>query len=119
MGIKYFDDFEGTWIDGPKVYEAVFNQSGTDAPVVTIYDNTIGDINWQYDATGSYNGYLDNAFINFPKICFSFGFDNDVIRYGVIEKISNGQIRLITKNDSFNQSDDLLQNTFIQFKVYP
>ena len=119
MGIKYFNDFEGTWIDGPKVYAGVFNQSGTDAPTVTILDNTIGNIIWAYDDTGSYYGYLDNAFINFPTIAFSFGFENDSVKYGTIEKIGDGQIRLITKDTDFNRQNGFLNNTLIEFKVYP
>ena len=118
MGIKYFNDFEGTWTDGPKVYVATFSQSGTDAPVVTILDNTIGDIIWNRSGSGDYRGYLDNAFITFPTIVFSFGFDNDVIRYGFIEKIGDGEIRLVTKDKDFNWQDDLLSNTLIEFKVY-
>ena len=119
MGIKYFDDFEGTWIDGPKVYAATFTQSGTNDPVVNILDNTVGNINWVYDSSGIYNGYLDNGFINFHTISFSFGMENDAVRYGTLLKISNGQIILYTKDSDFNTQDDLLNNTFIEFKVYP
>ena len=44
------------------VYTALMSQSGTNAPTVTILENTIGDIVWTYAAVGSYNGTLTGAF---------------------------------------------------------
>ena len=45
-----------------KIYKALITQSGTDAPTVTILENTIGNIVWSYDSTGTYFGTLINAF---------------------------------------------------------
>lgn len=45
-----------------KVYTALLTQNGTDAPVATVLENTIGDIVWTYDSVGIYLGTLINAF---------------------------------------------------------
>lgn len=37
-----------------KVYTALLSQSGTDAPVATVLENTIGTITWLRDGVGSY-----------------------------------------------------------------
>lgn len=38
-----------------KVYTALLTQTGTDAPVATVLENTLGfDINWYYDDPGFY-----------------------------------------------------------------
>lgn len=38
-----------------KVYTALLSQSGTDAPVATVLENTLGDIVWSYSDIGVYN----------------------------------------------------------------
>ena len=46
-----------------KVYTALLTQSGTDAPVATVLENTLGgDIVWTYAEIGVYIGTLPNAF---------------------------------------------------------
>jgi len=47
---------------GYKVYSGLFTQAGTDAPVVTVLENTIGDIVWSRDTLGNYRGTLIGAF---------------------------------------------------------
>lgn len=44
------------------VYRAVLNQSGTNPPVPTILENTLGDIVWSRVGAGEYNGTLTGAF---------------------------------------------------------
>jgi len=47
-----------------KVYTALMAQNGTNAPVVTVLENTLGgDIVWTYVSTGRYFGTLNGAFI--------------------------------------------------------
>lgn len=48
--------------NGYKIYEATLNQTGTDAPVATIHNNTIGTIVWTRTGTGTYIGTLTGAF---------------------------------------------------------
>lgn len=45
-----------------KVYTALLTQTGTNAPVATVLENTIGNISWSYDDTGVYLANLLGAF---------------------------------------------------------
>ena len=48
---------------GYKVYIAELSQTGTNAPVANVIENTLGgDIVWSYAYTGAYNGTLAGAF---------------------------------------------------------
>ena len=53
-----------------KVYTALLTQTGTNAPVATILENTVGNIVWSYDSTGEYLGTLTGVFIS-DKTYFS------------------------------------------------
>ena len=43
-------------------YVAILSQTGTDDPVATVLENTIGDIVWTRTGIGSYFGTLNGAF---------------------------------------------------------
>jgi len=45
-----------------KKYVALLSQSGIDAPVATVLENTIGNIVWSRVSTGLYQAILSNAF---------------------------------------------------------
>lgn len=45
-----------------QVYRAEFSQVGEDDPVINIFENNIGLIEWTYISDGVYQGYLDGAF---------------------------------------------------------
>lgn len=48
---------------GPKVYRALLTQTGTDAPVATVIENTLGgEVVWTRGNLGTYAGTLANAF---------------------------------------------------------
>ena len=48
-----------------KVYTALLTQSGTDAPVATVLQNTLGGtVVWTRDGIGDYNASLTGAFTN-------------------------------------------------------
>lgn len=45
------------------IYTAMFQQTGTDAPVVTVFENTLGgNVVWSRDSEGNYSGLLLNGF---------------------------------------------------------
>lgn len=52
-------------------YVAIMEQSGTDAPVATILENTIGAIVWTRASTGSYRGTLAGAFLEGKVVIFT------------------------------------------------
>jgi len=45
-----------------KVYTALLTQTGQDAPVAIVLENTIGTIVWTRNSAGSYTGTLNNSF---------------------------------------------------------
>lgn len=48
--------------NGVKVYRALLTQSGTDAPVATVFENTFGEnIVWTYEGPGVYNAGLESG----------------------------------------------------------
>lgn len=48
---------------GYRSYTALLTQSGTDAPIATVLENTLGsDIIWTYNSPGIYFGNLVNSF---------------------------------------------------------
>ncbi|MCK4521269.1 MAG: hypothetical protein KAU20_01755 [Nanoarchaeota archaeon] len=47
---------------GAAIYSAISNQSGEAAPVVSILENSIGDIQWVYVSEGVYHAELPGGF---------------------------------------------------------
>lgn len=48
---------------GPKFYKAILTQTGTNVPVATVLENSLGDdIVWTRNSTGDYTGTLLGAF---------------------------------------------------------
>jgi len=45
-----------------KIYRALLTQTGGNAPVATVLENTLGTIVWSYLAPGLYLGTLNGAF---------------------------------------------------------
>ena len=45
-----------------KVYTALLTQSGIDAPVATVLENTLGDIVWSYNSIGIYHATSIGSF---------------------------------------------------------
>jgi hypothetical protein len=50
------------YILGYRSYTALLSQTGTDAPVATVLENTIGNIVWTRESVGKYRGTLTGAF---------------------------------------------------------
>lgn len=89
----------GQQSDSYLVYTALMSQSGTNAPTVTILENTIGDIVWTYSSVGSYNGTLSGAFPA-NKVFWTIGSDSS---YNNGPQAYNSQIRTI-----YRLTDDLI-----------
>lgn len=100
-----------------KVYTALLTQTGTDAPVATVLENTIGDIVWTRDGAGRYQGTLVGAFTRDKSICppYSSNF-NDVGSSSIFLPLSaNGNPQLGWVNAYFagtNNEDYLEIDTY-------
>lgn len=52
---------------GYKTYKALLTQSGTDAPVATVLDNSLGlSVTYEYDGNGQYFALLSKELFNSP-----------------------------------------------------
>jgi len=104
-----------------KSYVALSNQSGTGVPTVTILENTLGDIVWTRFTAGGYYGTLPGAFL--ASKTFVIGGSADITAGGGdfatldIKRLDDDRICLYTY-DNFTVSDNLLNNTSIEIRVY-
>ncbi len=96
-----------------KVYTALLNQTGTQPPVPTILENTLGDIVWSRSSTGLYEATLMNAFTVNKTISFT---GTDLIGGSLI--ITYNSVSVITFN-AWIGGDDSLINTYVEIRVYP
>lgn len=99
-----------------KVYTALLTQSGTDAPVATVLENTLGgEIVWSYDGVGGYIGTLNNTFFQNKTIFFGSYVGKDSIN---MFRSNNNVVEVNTLDSQRFASDDILQNTSIEIRVY-
>ncbi len=109
-----------------KVYTALLTQSGTDAPVATVLENTLGGtLVWTRDTTGQYTGTLNGAFTeNKTFITSQFNATLTPPSGGYIsgilgERNDNDSIHLITFDiPSTDTGDGILNETPIEIRVY-
>lgn len=109
-------------VNGVKVYRALLTQTGTDAPVATVLENSLGGaIVWSYDSVGTYFGTLVGAFpggkvfsiISQRLSCWSeCGRNGDDSMYIQTQTLDGG----VTPPVAF---DDILQAASIVILVYP
>ena len=62
-----------------RLYIAKLSQSGTNAPVATVLENTLGEtVTWSYDAGGSYSASIPSGF-TYAKtsVQFTSGYQNN------------------------------------------
>lgn len=107
-----------------KVYTALLSQSGTDAPVATVLENTLGaTITWSYVAVGQYIGTSMGTFTVNKTVIFSGSAnDTDVATAMYIMALLGNENTV--QIGTFNQlavptaSDGKLTNTLIEIRVY-
>ena len=94
-----------------KVYTALLNQSGTNDPVATVLENTIGDILFAYDSVGNYYGTCQNLFTINKTLSFIGATHLNIVSFMSDE--SDSQVNIQTDN-----SNGILFNTPIEIRVY-
>lgn len=103
-----------------KVYTALLTQSGTDAPVATVLENTLGeDVVWTRDDAGTYIINFNQTFTDVNKIFFNLG-NSNVISDTIfsIERDSTSPILYTRIQSTATSTDSLLINTEIEIRVY-
>jgi hypothetical protein len=103
----------------PKVYKALLTQSGTDAPVATVLENTLsGTPVWSYTNVGLYRLTLNGEWSANKTGLFALNV-SDGIGFGFTQRLDNDQISLNTKDTSLANSNDILSESLIVIEVYP
>lgn len=116
--------------NGVKVYRALLTQTGTDAPVATVLENTLGGtVVWSYSDVGLYVGTLNGAFLA-AKTCLPpvnvtatmdaagniytssfYRMDDDRISFQTASADING--------DLLSVSNNVLSGAYVEILVYP
>jgi len=102
---------------GYKSYIALLTQTGTSAPVPVVLINTLGFIpSYAYSSAGQYT-ITGTSFPSNKTAVITSGINNP----GTIAKtiLSSTQILLFTYDDSGTSVDTLLEDSFIEIRVYP
>jgi len=103
---------------GGLVYTALLTQSGTDAPVATVLQNTLGGtVVWTYNDVGIYYGTLAGAFDE-NKTAFFFGPVNSTGGLFQAAVIDNDTIKVDVYFEG-THADEELNSTAIEIRVYP
>lgn len=98
-----------------KVYTALLAQTGTDAPVATVLENTLGDITWFREETGIYYGVSDELFIN-NKTYINYTQAN--FKDNIVYQLNNSNIYLEQKQLSTFIPADGIDDASIEIRVY-
>lgn len=123
---KAVDGTIASTVDGqPKVYRALLTQTGTDAPVATVLENTLGGtVVWTRDSGGRYDGTLAGAFTaNKTAVNSGSCMDGSITLLGWFAgaRTDDDSVRVISSsaNDPSSVADDVLLNTYVEILVYP
>jgi hypothetical protein len=111
-----------TGLQVAKVYRALLTQSGTNAPVATVLENTLGDIVWTRYSTGVYFGTLEGMFNQSKTISFISLTTSG--NYGTADKLTSfispaGDLVAVETLLDNNVSDGVLYGASIEILVYP
>lgn len=101
-----------------KKYVATITQTGTNAPVATVLENTLGGtVVWTRIAVGNYLGTLANKFPTSSKVFLLVGQNNG--NFFNLSWNSADDVYLISADPSNISNDGLLNDTTIEIRVYP
>lgn len=107
-----------------KVYTALLNQSGTDAPIATVLENTLGGtVVWSYEDVGVYRANLAGAFTeNKTAIIFNMNENVDVVAQAFLSSalrvdLNSVEISVVKESDSSYYNGGIQEN-FLEIRVY-
>ena len=107
-----------------KVYTALLTQTGTNDPVATVLDNTLGGtVVWSRLGIGSFRATLAGAFTLNKTIFYSDSRSGYTFWTGIIQASKDftaDTIEFYTLDSvtGFN-TDERLRNSFVEIRVYP
>lgn len=101
-----------------KVYRALLTQSGTDAPVATVLENTLGNIVWTRIDNVTWNATLAGAFPVNKTVVPPYLFDPSPTT-GVQGRFYRTSDNVLTFESSGDPIDDAYSNVLFEILVYP
>lgn len=102
-----------------KKYVASLTQETTNAPVATVFENTLGGtLVWSYISTGTYRATLAGAFPNASKIGVFFSASQSPVIPQQLFSPSD-YIEIFTYDETGNLVNEILVNCIIEIRVYP
>lgn len=104
-----------------KVYTALLTQTGTNVPVATVLENTIGDIWFTYNSPGGYDINSDALFTeNKTGLLIAPQTQNAPDTYVFqFNRVDNNKLQLLVLNaDESGAVDGVLYNQMIEIRVY-
>ena len=114
-------NFNGGGTAPYKVYTALLTQSGTDAPVATVLENTLGqNVIWTRVDIGDYKGTLPDVDVNKIFVSISDKME-ETVNFVKIRGVIGEELRLQTvflDSGSLATADSLMTNTPIEIRVY-
>jgi len=104
------------------VYTALLTQTGTDAPVATVLENTLGGtVVWARVGAGVYTATLASAFpankVFMPNLVVAAS-DVDMIM-GLLSRTNDNQLVLSAQAFGSGGVDSVLNTTAVEIRVYP
>ena len=103
-----------------KVYTALLTQTGTSAPVATIFENTLGGSPvWSYQGVGNYVLTLAGAFLSGKVMMFLNNERSNSIY--AIRRTSNSTLEIqisITDGFPFVPANSLLTSASLEIRIY-
>lgn len=115
-----FDAGNGSGARPYKVYTALLTQTGTNAPVATVLENTLGGtLVWSYFDVGNYTATLASAFPVNKVVSFNSvgAFPGGL--FISLERVDDNSVTLITRDLSEVQQNAMLTLSSIEIRVYP
>lgn len=104
----------------PKVYRALITQTGVNAPVATVLENTLGGTPvWSYVGVGQYSATLVGAFPDQRTHLLNNSYVDFGNQVAVILAWGSANMVSIRTVDGGVNADGILQQNSIQILVYP
>ncbi len=98
-------------------YAASISQTGAGAPVPVIRDSGFGAIAWYRTDAGTYEGFLNNAFVP-GTVCAPVALWAPDGRKAIMQVRDTDYIDLLTFNAAGILADSILDNAFIEIRIY-
>ncbi|MEW6129592.1 MAG: hypothetical protein AB1757_21305 [Acidobacteriota bacterium] len=119
---RVYDEETGTLktseVSEVKKYVALLTQTGTNAPVVTVLENTLGEIVWSRFGAGVYKGTLNNAFPQNKTVLFTQN-NSEASNFYLALWLDLNTVIVEVINAGADSIDDTLFNTPVEIRVYP